>query len=312
MKFKKRLQFLNVSVVGQTEERIQIWIDLCATLTVAMVYLSTHAIVLKLTSVLGVLQIFSPPGHVFSPCCQKILYRSHNITNKFINSTFQAFIKFQTRTLHIMNQEVFLNFRIQFYMYHIFIFQYWNGIISAKSKSNAKKECHLFVQNDLNRMSLDALGECVFGYEFNTIEAGDTIISRAFTDLFAGLNPTTKSFSRKLLLWFPFLKCFMKSVIKREEAFKTISCVIKQVRAASIQVNILFCFENNNSFIQTEVRGSLVVRAIIVIVASCYGNNYVTFNYLRDKFSQIVGRLNPSQLRNIIITRIHPILTITK
>ena len=38
----------------------------------------------------------------------------------------------------------------------------------------------------------------------------------------------------------------------------------------------------------------------------------VTFNYLRDKFSQIVGRLNPSQLRNINITRIHPILTITK
>ncbi|CAB4042149.1 cytochrome P450 4F5-like, partial [Paramuricea clavata] len=106
--------------------------------------------------------------------------------------------------------------------------KYWNGIISAKSKTNAKKECHLFVQNDLNRMSLDALGECVFGYEFNTIEAGDTIISRAFTDLFAGVNGTAKSFSRKLLLWFPFLKCFMKSIIKREEAFKTISCVIKQ------------------------------------------------------------------------------------
>ena len=253
------------------------------------------------------------PCHCFKTyfgACQKILYRSHNITNKFINSTFQVFIKFQTRTLHIMNQEVFLNFRIQFYMYHIFIFQYWNGIISAKSKSNAKKECHLFVQNDLNRMSLDALGECVFGYEFNTIEAGDTIISRAFTDLFAGLNPTTKSFSRNLLLWFPFLKCFMKSVIKREEAHKTISCVIKQVRAASIQVNILFCFEQ---LIQTEVGDSLVVRAIRHnILASCYGKNYVTFNYLRGKFSQIVGKLNPSQLRNINITRIHPILTITK
>jgi hypothetical protein len=57
----------------------------------------------------------------------------------------------------------------------------------------------------------------------------------------------------------------------------------------------------------------LVVRAIRHnILASCYGKNYLTFNYLRSKFSQIVGRLNPSQLRNINITRIHPILTITK
>ena len=173
-----------------------------------------------------------------SPSCQKILYRSHNITNQFINSTFQAFINFQTHVLYNEPGSVPLNFRIQFYIYNIFIFQYWNGIISAKSKSNAKKECHLFVQNDLNRMSLDALGECVFGYEFNTIEAGDTIISRVITDLFTGVNPTAKPFSLKLLLWFPFLKYFMKSVIKGEEALKTISCVIKQVRVASIQVNI--------------------------------------------------------------------------
>ncbi|CAB3992331.1 cytochrome P450 4c21-like [Paramuricea clavata] len=111
----------------------------------------------------------------------------------------------------------------------VVILQYWNGIISAKSKSNAKKECHLFVENDFNRMTLDALGECVFGYEFNTTEAGDTIISRAFTDLFTGVNPAAKSFSIKLLLWFPFLKYFMKSVIKGEEALKTIACVIKQI-----------------------------------------------------------------------------------
>ena len=109
-------------------------------------------------------------------------------------------------------------------------FQYWNDIISAKSKSNANNECCLFVQNDLTRMTLDVLGECVFGYEFNTIEAGDTIISRACTDTLSGINPSANTVTRKLFQRFPFLKCFMKSVMKREEALKIISQVIKQVR----------------------------------------------------------------------------------
>ena len=82
-------------------------------------------------------------------------------------------------------------------------------------------------------MALDALGECVFGYEFNTIEAGDTIISRAFIDALSGLNAiTANSVILKVVQQFPFLKWFMKSVIKSEEGFKIISQVIKQVRAA--------------------------------------------------------------------------------
>ena len=100
------------------------------------------------------------------------------------------------------------------------------------------------MQNDLTRMTLDALGECVFGYEFNTIEAGDTIISRAFTDIFTGFNASVNTVTRKLILKFPFLKCFVRSVRKREESFKIIFQVVKQVslNGECSGKNVLFCF----------------------------------------------------------------------
>jgi hypothetical protein len=85
------------------------------------------------------------------------------------------------------------------------------------------------VQNDLTRMTLDALGECVFGYEFNTIEAGDNIISRAFTDILTGVNGSINTVTRKLISKFPFLKYFIKSVRKRKESFEIIFQAVKQV-----------------------------------------------------------------------------------
>jgi hypothetical protein len=109
-------------------------------------------------------------------------------------------------------------------------FKYWNNTISAKSENDAKTECRMSVQKDVTRMTLDALGECVFGYKFNTIEEDDTIISRAFTDMFAGLNLSVNTFTRKVVEQFPFLKCFVKSITKREEALTIIQEVIKQVQ----------------------------------------------------------------------------------
>ena len=105
-------------------------------------------------------------------------------------------------------------------------------------------------------MTLDALGECVFGYKFNTIEEDDTIISRAFTDMFAGLNVSVNTFTRKVVEQFPFLKCFVKSITKREEALTIIQEVIKQVQYELpvfhflkfdriISSQHLFCFQFN-------------------------------------------------------------------
>ena len=96
------------------------------------------------------------------------------------------------------------------------------------------------MRNDLARMTLDALGECVFNYGFNTIEAGDTKISCAFTDIFAGFNSSVMTVTRKLFQRFPFLKSF----IKQDEAHKIIFQVTKQVRAANIPVNILFVLKS--------------------------------------------------------------------
>ena len=110
----------------------------------------------------------------------------------------------------------------------LYLFQHWNNIIESKSKD--KNECCLFVQNDLIRMVLDVSGECLFGYEFNTIAAGDTKISNAFKDMFDGITAGANTITRKLYSWIPFLKLFMKSTTTREESFKIISQVIKQVR----------------------------------------------------------------------------------
>jgi hypothetical protein len=109
-------------------------------------------------------------------------------------------------------------------------FKYWNNTISAKSENDAKTECRMSVQKDVTRMTLDALGECVFGYKFNTIEEDDTIISRAVTDVLTGIDGSANTFTRKVVQRFPFLKYFVKSFIKRQEALTIIQEVIKQVQ----------------------------------------------------------------------------------
>ena len=108
-----------------------------------------------------------------------------------------------------------------------FLVKFWNKTISAKTENS--KECKLLVQNDFTHVSLDVLGECVFGYKFNSIEAGDTPVSRAFNDLFTGLNPTV-AINRKVVEWFPFLERFLKGTIKRKEALKITDKTIKEVK----------------------------------------------------------------------------------
>ena len=105
-------------------------------------------------------------------------------------------------------------------------------------------------------MTLDALGECVFGYKFNTIEEDDTIISRAVTDVLTGIDGSANTFTRKVVQRFPFLKYFVKSFIKRQEALTIIQEVIKQVQYELpvfhflkfdriISSQHLFCFQFN-------------------------------------------------------------------
>lgn len=80
-------------------------------------------------------------------------------------------------------------------------------------------------------MTLDTLGKCVFGYEFNTTEKGDTTISNAFNDMLIGGQPGTKRFVRELFFRLPFLKYFMSSLRRKREAFQLVSRHVKQVGA---------------------------------------------------------------------------------
>ncbi len=107
-------------------------------------------------------------------------------------------------------------------------------------------------------MTLDALGECVFGYEFNTIEAGDNILSRAFTDIVTGANASVNTVTRKLISKFPFLKYFIKSVRKRKESFKIIFQAVNQVSLNgeySLKRLLFFEIIINFEIIQTVVGG---------------------------------------------------------
>ena len=101
--------------------------------------------------------------------------------------------------------------------------------------SNMKEGWRLSVQSDFARMSLDILGKCVFGFEFNTIEAGDTTISSAFNVLSTGVNVTGQNIlKRKMVYWFPFLRRFMEFCIVRDEANKIFSKLINQVSSVSL------------------------------------------------------------------------------
>lgn len=116
-----------------------------------------------------------------------------------------------------------------------FLFKVWNDTICAKNSND--EECNLFVQKDFIRLSFDVLGECVFGYEFNSIEAGNTPVTQAFQDFTTGPNMGANTLTRRLLHFLPFHKRSIKR--KFQESLKTTSKVIKQVRTVDIQVHIL-------------------------------------------------------------------------
>ena len=107
-----------------------------------------------------------------------------------------------------------------------FLVKFWNKTISAMTEDS--KESKFLVQNDFTHVSLDVLGECVFGYEFNSIGADDFPVSRAFNDLFAGLSVV--AIDRKVVEWFPFLERFLKGPNKRKEALKITDKTIKEVK----------------------------------------------------------------------------------
>lgn len=85
--------------------------------------------------------------------------------------------------------------------------------------------CKLFVQDDLVRLSLDVLGECLFGYKFNSIDVGRTQISQAFNDVTIAPGAVNTLF-RRLLYSLPFFK----GSVRIQESFKITSKVIKQVK----------------------------------------------------------------------------------
>ncbi|CAB4009548.1 cytochrome P450 4c21-like [Paramuricea clavata] len=101
----------------------------------------------------------------------------------------------------------------------------WNDTICAKNSND--EECKLFVQKDFIRLSFDVLGECVFGYEFNSIEAGNTPVTQAFQDFTTGPNMGANTLTRRLLHFLPFHKRSIKR--KFQESLKTTSKVIKQI-----------------------------------------------------------------------------------
>ncbi|XP_028416658.1 cytochrome P450 4F5-like isoform X2 [Dendronephthya gigantea] len=108
--------------------------------------------------------------------------------------------------------------------------EYWNGTIEATKSGNDSKESRLPVQNDLSRMALDALGECVFGYDFDTMD-GDTALSSAFTDLLHGVNPGVITFMQLLRNYLPFLIWYSQTYKRRQRGKEIVSKFLKQVIA---------------------------------------------------------------------------------
>ncbi|XP_028416656.1 cytochrome P450 3A7-like isoform X2 [Dendronephthya gigantea] len=111
---------------------------------------------------------------------------------------------------------------------------YWESRIEMTSQNRDRKESRLPVQNDLTRLALDALGECVFGYDFDTIKSGDSALSLAFINVFSGVNQGVGSLTQLLVNYFPFLKWHIESLKKRREGVEIISKLTKQVIQAKI------------------------------------------------------------------------------
>ena len=75
-------------------------------------------------------------------------------------------------------------------------------------------------------MTLDVLGECVFGYKFNSITTGHTPISQAFNDATTGLDKSIVNVMLwKLLDMIPFYQ----GSERIREAIKATNTVIEEV-----------------------------------------------------------------------------------
>lgn len=109
-------------------------------------------------------------------------------------------------------------------IYFLF-FKFWNDTIS--SKKNSDGQCQLLVQDDFVRLSIDVLGECVLGYNFDSIRGGNNEIAQAFADLFSSADlDVGNMFFRQLLRYLPFTKEARHLKAAYQTAFKTIKKVI--------------------------------------------------------------------------------------
>ena len=55
-------------------------------------------------------------------------------------------------------------------------------------KNNEQESCFV-VQDDVAKLALDIIGECVFGYQFNSITDGESAASTAFQQVATKLLP---------------------------------------------------------------------------------------------------------------------------
>lgn len=102
--------------------------------------------------------------------------------------------------------------------------QVWINIINSNN-NNGHEGTSLPVQNDMFHLTLDAIGECVFSYQFNSVTKGHSVVSTAFTTILKGFN-------LKGNVWrtFPILKHIPTKTKKIEDdALNIVSNVILEV-----------------------------------------------------------------------------------
>lgn len=104
------------------------------------------------------------------------------------------------------------------------LFKLWNDTISTK---NSDGQCKLFVQDDIVRLTLDVLGECILGYKFNSIEERNNKIAQAFGEI---VTTTDGNFGDKMFRQLLYYLPFTKKIHDVEEAHKITSKAIKQVK----------------------------------------------------------------------------------
>ena len=126
-----------------------------------------------------------------------------------------------------MSDKGSLNVDKSILMLTYFLFKFWNDIISTKKNSDG--ECKLFVQDDFVRLTMDVLGECILGYNFDLIEAKNNITAKAFADIFTSADIEVGNKAFRLLNYVPF----NKEALRLKEAYKIASKAIKQVKISN-------------------------------------------------------------------------------